>query len=165
MYRGHLSRRRVGVLQRLDYEMTGWTEVRDEEAGERWFYNTITDESRWDPPIIPSYGKSVENGNSAAAPTAPTAEDIFARSRREFVRDTDGSSSQRSRPSSTSSLPPLGGSSRADSLASTILDEDDLLRPSSSNAKMQKGGKAKQLPPLLSSSQTQSTKSFGEDPC
>lgn len=56
LFRGHLGRRRVHMLRQLSAVVgraEDWIEVRDAETGDVWFYNTITNQSQWQPPSIP----------------------------------------------------------------------------------------------------------------
>ncbi|GMH73627.1 hypothetical protein TL16_g06244 [Triparma laevis f. inornata] len=54
IFRGYLGRRRAQILQEINRQgslvTTAWVEVRDQERGEVWFYNSISGESVWERP-------------------------------------------------------------------------------------------------------------------
>ncbi|GMH87477.1 hypothetical protein TrVE_jg11590 [Triparma verrucosa] len=54
LFRGYLGRRRAKILREINRQgslvETAWVEVRDQERGEVWFYNSISGESVWERP-------------------------------------------------------------------------------------------------------------------
>ena len=54
VFRGWIGRRRCDIRRRIngfqDKVVEGWVEVRDQERGEVWYYNSITEESVWERP-------------------------------------------------------------------------------------------------------------------
>ena len=153
VFRGHVGRRRFRLAEKRESADHGWTEVRDEEAGERWFYNSITGESQWEPPaVLISQAELMPK-----QPTRTPAGSSILSAGEEFFATDD------SRPSSSSSLPPLestrGTQEMLDSLMSTqsSFGGDSQPRPASTGAKP-----PRQLPPLEATPQLPGKEGKGE---
>jgi hypothetical protein len=140
MYRGHIGRRKFDVTSKVEEASHGWTEVRDEEAGERWFYNSITGESQWEPPaelisqaeLMPKPPKHTPNGAS------------ILDAGEEFFNET---ASQASRPSSSASLPPLESTNERNELLDSLMSTQDSFSTSDQRPQST-GGMPRNLPPL-----------------
>jgi hypothetical protein len=57
VYRGHLGRRQVGLVKKLQSYMNeenaaDWIEVTDKDTGDVWYYNQKTNKSQWNKPQI-----------------------------------------------------------------------------------------------------------------
>eukprot|EP01039_Chlorochromonas_danica_P000903 gene903-984_t len=80
VYRGHLGRRRIGLMRYIEEASSAqeWVQIDDKETGDIWYYNKVTNKSQWEKPEalktqLAETTKTVEATNGSNRQTADKA--------------------------------------------------------------------------------------------